>query len=37
LHGLSYHIFQVPEAFLENAENGEEHFDKYFDAPRRMT
>ncbi len=33
LHGLSYHIFQVPEAFLENAENGEEHFDKYFDAP----
>jgi len=32
-HGLSYHIFQVPEAFLENAENGEEHFDKYFDAP----
>jgi glutaredoxin len=33
LHGLSYHIFQVPEAFLENAENGEEHFDKYFDTP----
>lgn len=33
LHGLSYHIFQVPEAFLENAENGEEHFDKYFDSP----
>jgi glutaredoxin len=33
LHGLSYHIFQVPEAFLENAECGEEHFDKYFDAP----
>ena len=33
LHGLSYHIFQVPEAYLENAENGEEHFDKYFDAP----
>lgn len=33
LHGLSYHIFQVPEAFLENAENDEEHFDKYFDAP----
>ena len=32
-HGLSYHIFQVPEAFLENAENGEEHFDKYFDSP----
>lgn len=31
--GLSYHIFQVPEAFLENAENGEEHFDKYFDSP----
>jgi glutaredoxin len=33
LHGLSYHIFQVPEAFLENAEMGERHFDKYFDAP----
>src|ERR1700682_584046 len=33
VHVLSYHIFQVPEAFLENAENGEEHFDKYFDAP----
>jgi glutaredoxin len=33
LHGLSYHIFQVPEAYLENAENGLEHFDKYFDAP----
>jgi len=32
-HGLSYHIFQVPEAFLENAENGEEQFDKYFDGP----
>lgn len=32
-HSLSYHIFQVPEAFLENAEKGEEHFDKYFDAP----
>jgi glutaredoxin len=33
VHGLSYHIFQVPEAFLQNAENGEEHFDKYFAAP----
>jgi glutaredoxin len=33
VHDLSYHIFQVPYAFLENAENGEEHFDKYFDAP----
>lgn len=31
-HGLSYHIFQVPESFLENAENGVEQFDKYFDA-----
>jgi len=33
--GVSYHIFQVPEAFLENAEKGKEHFDKYFDAPPR--
>jgi glutaredoxin len=33
VHDLSYHIFQVPYAFLENAENGEEHFDKYFDDP----
>ena len=33
VHGHSYHIFQVLEAFLQNAENGEEHFDKYFDAP----
>ena len=27
VHDLSYHIFQVPYAFLENAENGEEHFE----------
>ena len=33
VHDLSFHIFQVPYAFLENAENGKEHVDKYFDAP----
>jgi glutaredoxin len=33
LHGLAYHVFQVPEAFLECVENGLREFDRYFDSP----
>lgn len=37
VHDLSYHIFQVPYAFLENAENGEERFDNISTIRPRTT
>lgn len=33
LHGLAFHIFQVPEAFLENLQNGLTDLNVVFDRP----